>query len=322
MYMPIWSIALLVIILILLAVSLYAGHLFFNIACAAQKPLAMEEHTDDGTSPWKDFEQQHKEDIDYVMSLPCEETDIQSNDGLRLHARFIPAEGKAERMILCAHGYKGTAEGDFGRAVHFFHKNCSMLLIDERCCGKSEGQYITFGAKEKEDVILWEEWLEKKNTEHLPVYLYGISLGCATVLMCSDYHFSKDVKGIVADCGYTSMKSILGSLAWRWYHIPGWYITPFVDIWCRIKGHFAMNDADAEKALRSSNLPVIFFHGTKDDFVIPENSKNNYAACTAKKELYMIEGAIHAVALNVDPDTYTVKTEAFFKENDRKGETE
>ena len=64
---------------------------------------------------------------------------------------------------------------------------CDVLFIEHRCCGDSEGKYITFGAKEQWDVQQWAVYMAERNKEKLPIYLYGQSMGAASVLMASGH---------------------------------------------------------------------------------------------------------------------------------------
>ena len=62
--------------------------------------------------------------------------------------------------------------------------------------------------------------------------------------------------------------------------------------------------SDAVAALKKCRLPVIFFHGTADDYVPWEMSQKNYDACPAEKELICIPGAGHGLSYLVDPPGY------------------
>ena len=83
---------------------------------------------------------------------------------------------------------------------------CDVLFIEHRCCGDSEGKYITFGAKEQWDVKQWAVYMAERNKEKLPIYLYGQSMGAASVLMASGHTLPPEVKGLIADCGFQSME--------------------------------------------------------------------------------------------------------------------
>lgn len=302
-----------IIILIFSGLNI-AGYYFYHFACVHDRRKV--DFPANERNPWKKYWEEYQSNVQYIHSLQKQDCWITSIDGLKLHASFIPSS-QAKRMIVCAHGYKGNGEDDFSKGVKAFHEDSSLLIIDERACGQSEGDIITFGALEKKDVIAWTEWLnENKNEEHLPIYLYGVSLGSATVCMSSDHHFPKEVKGIIADCGYASFEDIANQLAKSWFHIPGFPIIPFLNFFCKVKGHFDMKEADATKALSHSTLPVLFIHGTADTFVIPENTKKNYEACTSEKDVLYINEAPHAISIYVDSETYINKVKEFMKKHD------
>ena len=131
--------------------------------------------------PRHKFEKEYEEGKAWCASQEMEECYIRSADGLRLHASYLPADN-AKRIVLLSHGYKGSSFGDFAYTARFLHENhCDLLFIDQRCCGESQGEYITFGAKEQFDVQRWAYYIARRNQEKLPVYLYGESMGAAAL---------------------------------------------------------------------------------------------------------------------------------------------
>jgi fermentation-respiration switch protein FrsA (DUF1100 family) len=86
---------------------------------------------------------------------------VQSWDGLQLYARWIPAENP-RGTILLAHGYQSTPYIDFSLVLEVYHNlGMNMLIPDQRCHGKSEGKYITFGVKEWRDMTCWVDYHNK-----------------------------------------------------------------------------------------------------------------------------------------------------------------
>lgn len=234
-----------------------------------------------------------------------------------LHAYYLPTK-EAKRFVLLSHGYKGSGFGDFAYTARFLHENaCNLLFIDQRCCGLSEGEYITFGAKEQWDVQQWSYYIAARNREKLPIYLYGESMGAAAVLMASGHKLPEEVKGLIADCGFCSMKRQLQDIAANWFHL-GWVelLLFRVDLFCRMFGRFRMSDADTIEAMKKNKRPVLFFHGEADTYVVPENSVYNYALCSAPKELVIIPEARHLCAPYAAPELYRQKLLDFFEKYD------
>ncbi len=287
-----------------------AGWYFFRFSCARSGSLSRK---GENPAPWGKHQQRVDEGTAYLDAQQMEDIYIQSDDGLKLHACWFACE-KPERIVILVHGFRGTAFGDFAGFAPFCHRNsCDLLLIDQRCCGKSEGKWITFGAYEKKDLKKWCAVVSQRNTAHLPVFLYGVSLGCSTVLLASGEDLPDDVKGLIGDCGYSSMKTILSQLSRRWFHIPPYPVMWIVELYCRMFGRFSMKDADVSKTLKTNRLPVLLFHGKEDHFVVPENSVTNYEALSSEKQLFLIDGAKHAVSYYENTAFYEQKVLAFFR---------
>lgn len=267
--------------------------------------------------PRDKFEKEYEEGKAWCREQDMQDCYIRSMDGLLLHAFYFPAE-HAERFVLLSHGYKGSGFGDFAYTARFLHENgCNLLFIDQRCCGLSEGEFITFGAKEQYDVQDWAYYIAEKNKDKLPIYLYGESMGAAAVLMASGHNLPQEVRGLIADCGFQSMKGQLRDIAANWFHLK-WVelLLLRVDLFCGLLGGFRMKDADTANAMRINKRPVLFFHGSKDTYVEPKNSIQNYSLCRAPKELVMIPEARHLCSAYVEPELYREKLLDFFAKYD------
>lgn len=268
--------------------------------------------------PRHKFEKEYEDGKAWCREQNMQECHIRSVDGLLLYAHYLPAE-HAKRFVLLSHGYKGSGFGDFAYTARFLHENhCNLLFIDQRCCGASEGEYITFGAKEQYDIQRWAFYIAERNKENLPIYLYGESMGAAAVLMASGHPLPHEVKGLIADCGFCSMKEQLQDIAANWFHLPRVDLLLFrVDLFCRIFAGFCMKDADTTKAMRENKRPVLFFHGMKDTYVDPQNTRYHYSVCRAPKELVMIPEARHLCSPYENPDLYRKKILEFFSKYDK-----
>ncbi len=269
--------------------------------------------------PRDKFEKEYEEGKAWCRNQNMQDCYIRSLDGLLLHAFYLPAKD-AKRFVLLSHGYKGSGFGDFAYTARFLHENqCNLLFIDQRCCGESEGEFITFGAKEQYDVQRWAYYIAKRNKNKLPIYLYGESMGAAAILMASGRKLPQEVRGLIADCGFRSMKEQLKDIAANWFRLNRIGLLLFrEDLFCRFLGGFCMKDANTTKALRVNKRPGLFFHGLKDTYVDPKNSRHNYSVCKAPKELVMIPEARHLCSAYVNPELYRGKLLDFFAKYDLK----
>ncbi len=267
--------------------------------------------------PRDKFEKEYEGGKEWCRQQNMQDCYIQSIDGLKLHASYLPAKD-AKRFVLLSHGYKGSGFGDFAYTARFLHENnCNLLFIDQRCCGESEGEYITFGAKEQYDVQRWAYYIAKRNKNKLPLYLYGESMGAASVLMASGHKLPKEVRGLISDCGFHSMKQQLRDLADNWFHLKHIGLMLFrLDLFCNIFARFRMCDADTTYAMLTNKKPVLFFHGMTDTYVSPQNSKLNYSLCRAPKDLVLVPNARHLCSPYVAKELYRDKLIKFFQKYD------
>lgn len=127
-----------------------SGWVFFEkmIRCKKKKKLSKKKwfqlsHTKIN-HPRHKFEKEYEAGKEWCRQQKMQDCYVWSMDGLRLHAYYLPAKD-AKRFVLLSHGYRGSGFGDFANSARFLHENgCNLLFIDQRCCGESEGEYITF----------------------------------------------------------------------------------------------------------------------------------------------------------------------------------
>ena len=95
-------------------------------------------------------------------AVPFEQVFIQSHDEKKLAARFYFTAENAP-VAICFHGYRGTALREFcGGGMMCLSQGMNVLLVDQRTGGKSEGHTITFGVKERYDVLSWIDYAKER----------------------------------------------------------------------------------------------------------------------------------------------------------------
>lgn len=246
-----------------------------------------------------------------VRAMPREHFTITSFDGLELHADFFLYAPGAPMEIMF-HGYRGSAERDLSGGVQrCFLMKRSVLLVDQRCSNRSQGDVITFGIKEHRDCLAWVDFAVNHFGPDVKIILTGISMGAATVSMTADKGLPPNVLGILADCGYTSPRDIICKVI-RDMKLPPRLAYPFVKLGARLFGHFDLEEASPEEALKNATVPVIFYHGEADDFVPCDMSRRNYEVCSSRKALVTVPGAGHGLSYALEPKRYLQTLADFF----------
>ena len=246
-----------------------------------------------------------------TRKLPHEDFYIDSFDGLKLHGRYYEYAPGAP-IELMFHGYRGTADRDLcGGVQRCFALKRSALVVDQRASNYSEGHVITFGIKEHKDCHKWVDFMVEHFGPEVKIILTGISMGASTVLMAAGSPLPPQVKGVLADCGFTSAKEIIYKVI-RQMKLPPKLLYPFVRLAAKIFGGFDLESFSALEAVQKATLPIIFFHGEDDDFVPCSMSEENFEACASRKALVTIPGAGHGLSYPVDKQGYLNALENFF----------
>ena len=255
----------------------------------------------------------HPDDIDPIyegwataLKASVKETvTTESYDGLTLQGHWYPVEG-ATRTMICAHGWHSRWNLDFSGIGPFLHDNaCNLLFIEQRCHGESEGEMISYGIRERYDIVSWLGWLEEHHPG-TPIYLYGLSMGAATVLMTATMPIVMGrVRGIISDCGYSEPQEIVRITLEKSLGKFSRHTLAAVNLNCKLREKFTLTDYSPLEAMKeNTTVPCLFIHGAADTFVPCSMSVDNYTACQAPKTLLLVEGADHAMSFVMETEAY------------------
>lgn len=241
----------------------------------------------------------------------------QSRDGTRLVGHWFEVKDP-RRVIVAMHGWRSSWCSDFGMIMDFWRsQRCNVLLAEQRGQGKSGGEYMGFGLLERHDCASWIDWVNDRCGEGLPVYLCGVSMGASTVLMAAGLELPENVRGIIADCGYTSPEAIWKHIAKDNLRMSYGSRSAAARSMCRKKIQVGIDDYSCEDAMRECEVPVLFIHGTDDRFVPIEMTYENYKACAAPKRLLVVPGAGHGMSYLVDREGYEKALLQFWRDFDK-----
>lgn len=303
----IFLIILLVALVLFTAVVLY----FFSIAFVKHNMGNVDDVEAEINKPLWKYKDEIKAGLDYINSRPFEWVETVSFDGLKLAARYF--DNKSEKTVILFHGYRSSAARDFSCAVEMYTKfGFNILLCDQRSHGRSEGRLITFGVKESRDVLSWIEFAENKY-EPEKIILGGMSMGATTVLLACGYPLPDTVRGVVADCGFTSPVDIIKKVAKQSFKINASFFIPFLNLCCKLFGKFSITKTNTVDSLKKSKIPVLLIHGANDGFVPCEMSQKAYESTGENGHLVLIDGANHGMSYLTDKTKVETEIKIFFK---------
>ena len=249
--------------------------------------------------------------IDDLNARPYEEVYITSYDGLKLRGRYYHTADGAP-LVLCFHGYRGTPSRDFsGGAAFHLDAGMNLLMIEERAQCGSQGKYITMGVRESYDCGHWIDYALERFGRGTRIILSGISMGATTVLLSAGLGLPDNVKGVIADCPFTSPGAITRAVL-REYRLPVFPVYPLLALGARLFAGFRMDEADAARAVRRVETPILLIHGEDDRFVPCEMSRA-IAAANPAIEFHTFPGAGHGLSFLADRQRYCALAEDFLR---------
>lgn len=286
---------------LLVACSVFVSEYLFKIIIYRQKNSSSQKDID-AVASWYRHYPIAKEGRRWLEGMPYINVYIKSFDGLRLYGALL--ENYSDKIVICVHGFTGSGKKDFASLAQAYYKNgYNVLLVDNRAHGQSEGKYVGFGVLDRLDLRNWVKYVINRFGSNVQIFLHGISMGAATVLMASSI-MPKNVRGIIADCGFTSVYEIFEYVLKRDYHLPKFPIIYLTNIMSKIRAGYGYKDVNTTAEIARSDIPILFIHGENDEFVPLWMTMKNYSHCKAYKELFIVRESEHAESHYIDKKGY------------------
>ena len=247
----------------------------------------------------KDF---FRRDEWYLHESGRQAVEICARDGVVLRGQMIRAAESGRRWAIVMHGYRIDAR-EMSEFIYRFHESgWNVLAPDQRAHGFSGGEYTTFGAFEKYDLLQWISFItEREPTAQL--ILFGGSMGAATVLLATGLALPPNVKAAVADSSFVSAKQLLQRIL-KLKKIPSFPVFPLT---CRyVRRHIGadLNETDVVGAVSRSKTPTLLLHGDRDAVVPFGMLHELYAAAACEKRKVVCAGAGHTQGYTLNFDMY------------------
>ncbi|MBQ3565551.1 MAG: alpha/beta hydrolase, partial [Oscillospiraceae bacterium] len=291
----------------------YGAKTLYNKTIPRQDQLRVDLDEMADAGQWEEYMKIITPNKEWLMQRAMDHVTIKSRDNLTLHADYVKADGDSDTIVIASHGYTGCGLKDCASISTYFLKNgTDCLIVDNRAHGKSEGQYVGFGILDRYDLLEWIKYVNKRFDGKKKIILYGVSMGGATVLMTTGLKEIPDnVKAVVADCAFTSPYDVFAHVLKKDYHMAEFPVMNINNVMCRKNAGYGFKDYSTLTAVKETNIPILFIHGEKDDFVPTWMSEKNYEVCNSPKELLIVPNAAHAASYYENTQQYEEKVSAF-----------
>lgn len=250
-----------------------------------------------------------------IKNTPNEKIVIKACDGIELVGHYYERKKKAT-VIIFFHGLRCSSYIN-GAPIYKITKRreWNLLLVSLRAHDESGGNISTLGILERYDCCAWANWATSEFGEQVPIYLMGISMGGATVLMSSDLELPQSVCGIIDDAGFTSPLEAMAINRREKLHYEFFvdFFEQMVNTGAEIWGGFDLRDANACIAVSKTKVPVLIIHGDRDTRAPLSMAYRIYDSCQSEKEIYIVPGAEHTECYRTDPEKYEKTVSEFIE---------
>ncbi len=267
----------------------------------------------EGSEDVNSIRAQQERNKEWFESYGYERHYIISDRGEKLTGYLVKTEKESKLFAFCAHGYRYNARDEFCHYAEFYlSQGINVFCPDHVASGESEGTHCSFGLHESDDCIKWLRYLIDAFGDDIKISLHGVSMGAATVMMMSGREdLPENVKMTVSDCGYSSAIDEFTEKLVN-YGVPAKPIITAVNTVSKLKKGVDFYTVRPMDSVQKAKIPMLFIHGTADNFVPSYMSEICYSMCGSDyKDILLVEGAAHTHSYFVDKEGYETKLKTF-----------
>lgn len=242
--------------------------------------------------------------------LEFEDVTATNPDGMKLAGWFIPSENGA--VIIMQHGYKSTRRELLNEAEMMHRHGYGVLLTSVRAHDYSEGELISLGVYEMDDMEAWYQYLlTRDDFDHDKIGIIGNSYGGMLSIQYAAQN--ENIKAVVANCAFSSMPDTVATSVTHFTGLPEFPFVPLIVFWAEYDNGVNMEEIDATQWISQiSPRPVFLMQGGADTVISPSSGQRLYDAAGEPKELWFDPELGHVEFDKERAEEYESRVAAFF----------
>ena len=228
---------------------------------------------------------------------------ITADDGVQIDTWVINNKSMIRDTIgtvVLLHGLLMSKAQNLELGEEFARAGFDVVLIDFRAHGRSTGEYVTWSAKEADDVKTVVDELLDNRFIHQPIFAWGISMGAATAINYAS--IDPRCRGVIAVAPFKDAKVITRGLLW--YLFPGDY----EKAWLAAGQIAQFNPAETSpmESAKQLHCHLVIVHGMLDAIVPYSHGQAIYNTANEPKELKLVPVAAHLSVITALGDEWFV----------------
>ena len=224
------------------------------------------------------------EETPATYKLPYVDVEITTADGLNLVGWFVPSQNGA--VIIMQHGYKSTRKELLNEAEMMYRHGYGILLTTVRAHDHSEGEVITFGMNEVNDLDAWYQYLiTRDDIDPNKIGILGNSFGGMLAIQYAAQN--ENIRAVAANCAFSSLNDTVSTSVEYFTDLPAFPFAPLIVFWAERETGFQTEDIDTTKWIAQiSPRPVFLMQGGADVVISADSGQRLYEAAGEPKELW------------------------------------
>jgi hypothetical protein len=194
----------------------------------------------------------------------------------RIHGWWIPAAQAKAPVLLYFHHNAINIGANVSQAQKFQQLGCSVLLIDYRGFGLSEGSFPTESQLYEDAQAAWVYLTRDRQVPAKQIFIYGHSVGGAVAIDLATKH--PEAGALIVQSSFTSLRDMTKRFGLFW-------VLP-IDLILRQR-------FDSLQKIKSLRMPLLIIHGTADPQIPAAMGQALYDAAPDPKQILIIPKAGH-----------------------------
>ncbi|MFT7178239.1 MAG: esterase/lipase, partial [Oceanospirillaceae bacterium] len=228
----------------------------------------------------------------------------------RLHGYFWPSTNGA--FVMLQHGFKANRSYMLEEAKLLQDAGYGILVTSVRAHDLNDGNAITFGVREMDDLNTWYNYLTKEQgAKKGKVGLLGNSMGAS---MAIEYAaLNQDIAAVVAVSAFSSLQDTINVSVEYFTGLPAFPFALMISLWAEVILGLNAKEVNATKAAaKLCNTPLFIMQGGQDIVVSVGSGQWIYDAACGDKELWFEEDLGHTKFDTKKPDEFKRRVIGFF----------
>jgi len=247
-----------------------------------------------------------------LVDLQVQEVVITNAQGMRLFGYFAKSNNGA--YVLLQHGYKASRSDLLEEAKVLQDAGFGVLISSVRAHDKNDGDQISFGVQEMQDLQSWYDFLLGQGAQAGKIGILGNSMGASMAIEYASRN--PDVAAVVSVSSFSSLQDTISVSVQYFTGLPSFPFAPAIVWWAEwILGMDVAQVNATKAAAKLCQTPILVMQGGADVVVSVSSGKGIYDAACGDKEFWFEDDVGHVKFDRQRPIEFAQRVTGFFRQH-------